>query len=89
MKTIDLRFDDGVRSTTSLSLSVVEEEDEVDDADLDDYVPEVAPADALTQAEAASPPNKALLVRRRSFSNMILALAFAMRRSLQSIKLRS
>ncbi|KAI0347777.1 hypothetical protein BDW22DRAFT_1424044 [Trametopsis cervina] len=78
MKTIDARCES---NRASISLSVVDEEDE---EELDEEEELTEPRGDSDGSHQLSVPhaNKAMLVRRRSFTDLVVDLAFAMRRSL-------
>jgi len=84
MKTIDMRFCDiGAQSRASLSLSIVEEEEETETEDSGSesiMTTEHLPENPLV---VATTPAKVVIVRQRSFTNIVIAFALAMRRSMQ------
>jgi len=88
MKTIDMRFCDvGVQSRASLSLSIVEEEEETETEDSGSE--SIMTAEQLLESPLtiATTPAKVVIVRQRSFTNIVVAFALAMRRSMQLRKM--
>jgi len=88
MKTIDTRDGDDSRNRAAITLSVVDEEDEEDIEDYEEYAETSSRTSEGDHQLAAPHPGKAVLMRRRSLTDLVVEFAFAMRRNLHWKKVK-